>query len=658
MKACPCDNRGILEDLIGFIDINDPDRHLVGIDPLITYKSNMSWADATHGDLSATRDYGLAQFDIGRSRRMYNIPIPYRDRGDKLFLSEIATNTYTGEQISGSTQPTVDELDTKRANIYSVSGSVIDGVDVLLLGDGYLHGFWKLDGFDHQVLPERYARGFTIDSRVYLPSGLTDDIAEDNDGFFFYLGARSENKFAVETCNELFTKTSEGNSLGQDHPDNLELGIEGNVIGFRVDEYGNIGYRLINERLEVKELYSCQPLEAGWNNITIWYRPNSDINDRSLLECDGRRYGTLRVYVNGNLVWEVPDFEEPRFKGMATTRDKQIGVPYTLSWGGGSFGLKHSWRFKESDQFYLKDIPVQRLEDIPKYQRGVSYCRQFPSLETCQFFGYDYIRARETCGDLLFYTPKIEFKSRHYYKVAVDYSFLNYTGDTSAVAELIEINADIDHVVVEDICETPPSGSTDNPTLSDLIHEGVPSPDVRPNRVESEGYEGGCSTGSTYTAEYWFLPTIECDFEDGQVSVSFPYEELDLELGEGIRIHNIEVEEIFYNYGCNTEYCSSGSTEGSEKCQDPFEGLTGNTCGQIYERVCELDNLLVEKYFDGNLKGAGLQKLRIYDRPLLLQEIRTNHRVDSEESGSLCPSEVLLDPSGAYTLGYSRGYLS
>lgn len=658
MKVCPCDNRGILKNLIAFIDINEPDDHLVGVTPLITYKSNMAWEHATHGDLNTTRDYGLAQFDIGKSRRMFNIPIPHRDRGDKLYLSEIATNTYTGDRIIHTTQPTVNELDTKSANIYGVSGVTVDGLEVLYLDEGYLHGFWKLDGFGHQVLPERYAKGFTIDTRLYLPSGYTDEIVDESDGFFLYLGARAENKFAVETCNELFMKTGEGNSLGQDHPDNHELGVEGNVIGFRVNRKGYVGYRLINDRMEIKESYSCKPLEPDWNNITVWYRPNSDIMDKDLLECEGRRYGTLRVYINGNLIWEVKDFEEPRFKSMATTRDRQIGVPYTLSWGGGSFGLKHSWRFKESDQFYLKDSPIQSLKDIPMSQQGVNYLRAYPTIEDCDYFGYDYIRGRNTCCDLLLFTPQIEFKARHYYKVAVDYSFLNYTGDTSEIADFIDIIADIEHVVVEDICEVPPSGSTYNPSIADLVHGNVPSPDVRQNRVEYEGYEGGCSTGSTYTAEYWFLPTIECNFKDGKVSVSFPYDTFDWELREGIRIHNIEVEEIFYNYECGDGYCASGTTEAEAKCPNPFEGLTGNTCGQIYEKVCELDNLLIEKYFDGNLKGAALQKLRIYDRPLTIQEIRTNFTVDSEESGSLCPIETLLDPSGAYTLGYSRGYES
>lgn len=50
-------------------------------------------------------------------------------------------------------------------------------------------------------------------------------------------------------------------------------------------------------------------------------------------------------YVNGRLFWKVNDFPEIMFREINNNKEKQIGVPYNISWGGGSFGLKNSWHY-------------------------------------------------------------------------------------------------------------------------------------------------------------------------------------------------------------------------------------------------------------------------------------------------------------------------
>jgi len=49
--------------------------------------------------------------------------------------------------------------------------------------------------------------------------------------------------------------------------------------------------------------------------------------------------------VNGRAMWIIKDFPEFYFHAFDNQKEKQLGVPYSMSWGGGSFGLKHSWHY-------------------------------------------------------------------------------------------------------------------------------------------------------------------------------------------------------------------------------------------------------------------------------------------------------------------------
>jgi len=70
---------------------------------------------------------------------------------------------------------------------------------------GFYQGFYKLFGYDYEVLPTRYPKGWTVEmtlkprlGNIYTPqSGQTtlNDYYPDNAGIFFYMGTRAENKF-------------------------------------------------------------------------------------------------------------------------------------------------------------------------------------------------------------------------------------------------------------------------------------------------------------------------------------------------------------------------------------------------------------------------------------------------------------------------------
>lgn len=135
---------------------------------------------------------------------------------------------------------------------------------------------------------------------------------------------------------------------------NKEYGLENNLLSFKFDSQGRIGYRKIDENGKIDEDYSeNRAVYSSWNHILITFKPNTldpleEVDDECQLT--NPRIGQLNIYVNGLLYFSKNDFVEPLFNPFPVDRSKQIGVPYNLSWGGGFVGLKHSYNFNGNTQ--------------------------------------------------------------------------------------------------------------------------------------------------------------------------------------------------------------------------------------------------------------------------------------------------------------------
>jgi hypothetical protein len=62
------------------------------------------------------------------------------------------------------------------------------------------------------------------------------------------------------------------------------------------------------------------------------------LTDEWLDEIDYRK-GRLKIYVNGKLIFTIENFEEVIPRPLSTDKEKQVGVPFNISWGGGTQGL-------------------------------------------------------------------------------------------------------------------------------------------------------------------------------------------------------------------------------------------------------------------------------------------------------------------------------
>ena len=410
----------------------------------------------------------------------------YHDRRIKLH----PVNTFAkapNHRFSGKTNETV-------YNIVNKSDSSV-GYYQELYG-GFFQGFYKLHGYDYEVLPERVNKGWTMETlikpRQVEEFTLMDrqeylnDVYPNNEGTFFFFGARSENKFyhpasgtavnhpdfscdfdiqvsggtqwtydrvtsglgdCFKTCacsdtgvtssscfniypvtattvtknNGLECKSCNVNWTGETEDPRFD--ILSNAMSLRLsgdpknphlcvkyikytgdcvttgtcDTTGltySSGY-CINEICSSKGIYdvcgfpiseSERTLER-WVMLTAVFERNRYLEDCDLLNVGGLgdirretytastygvstnliqpgglnaekiteikwtqkwlnqvddRRGVLRLYVNGYLFMVIEDFEEIIPHELNTEKEKQIGVPYSISWGGGTQGLRES----------------------------------------------------------------------------------------------------------------------------------------------------------------------------------------------------------------------------------------------------------------------------------------------------------------------------
>lgn len=351
----------ITDNLAIHIDLTDIESW--NLNTGFTSFSITKWSGAVSDNINLM-DFGLTEFDNGRTNIMWD-GITLTPQDNMLSMYRVGYNDIqnptTGE-TSGVTVTTLYDQYPMSAITSGTSGNYFD------LNGGYLQGFFKLDGYNYEVFPSRYNYGVTIETLLYLYS--------DSQGIFYMMGARAEDKYNPYFTGETITggssiigvNTSLDNYLdaiiGHEEPkknfaqfeDNTMTvyseappldNIKNNAIAFEITQDKKIAYKFVNNDGLIVTNTSSLPISptTGWTIIDIVFTPDYVIDDEDILECAEQRTGKLVFYVNGRAIWTIKEFPEFYFKSFANDKEKQIGVPYSMSWGGGSFGLKHSWHY-------------------------------------------------------------------------------------------------------------------------------------------------------------------------------------------------------------------------------------------------------------------------------------------------------------------------
>jgi hypothetical protein len=320
------------------------------------------WSGAFSDNINIA-DFGLTGFDNGRTDVMWS-GITLTPQDTLFSMYRIGYNDIqnpTSGETSGITITTLFDLYPISAVTTGLSGNYF------ILDGGYLQGFFKLKDYNYQLFPTRCNNGITIETILYLyPNSF---------GVFFMMGARAEDKYNPYYSGELITgntgNTGVTTSLNN-HLDSFKEktivktnfsvvedketiiysatsaidNIKNNAIAFELTEDKHFAYKYIdNNGLIITNKSSAIIDNTGFTLISIVFTPDYIIDDPDLLECAKQRMGKLIFYVNGRAKWILKEFPEFYCKSFTNDKEKQIGVPYSISWGGGSFGLKHSWHY-------------------------------------------------------------------------------------------------------------------------------------------------------------------------------------------------------------------------------------------------------------------------------------------------------------------------
>lgn len=181
-----CDCASNLDD----IAIADFSGLLVDGDKLYSSKS---WSGSTNNGVEM-HDIGMTGIDNG---------FIYFDKNqttEDKFLDIFFNTTYTID--SGDTRLFLSPI-RSNTQLYSYDSEILQSGDTryLALKGGFYQGFFKLFGYDYQLLPDRINNDmvlhFDLNPRTdyEIHENSVNTLHSGNTGIFFFMGARAENKF-------------------------------------------------------------------------------------------------------------------------------------------------------------------------------------------------------------------------------------------------------------------------------------------------------------------------------------------------------------------------------------------------------------------------------------------------------------------------------
>jgi hypothetical protein len=89
-----------------------------------------------------------------------------------------------------------------------------------------------------------------------------------------------------------------------------------------------------------------------------------NLNERWIVE-KSDRLGSFKIYVNSKLFYVINGFEEIIPRGLNAEKEKQLGVPFNISWGGGTQGLRESLTFSGTPTSLTGLTYIQDPEVMP-----------------------------------------------------------------------------------------------------------------------------------------------------------------------------------------------------------------------------------------------------------------------------------------------------
>lgn len=215
--------------------------------------------------------------------------------------------------------------------------TIMDSFGHMLMKKGY----YQILSDNKFLMFDRTKEGFTVRNWVEGTSVLLTGRTDNGNPNYFLLMNRTCTGYTasnIELYNEAHTADY-----------NIYRDIRDNAFALKVNEDGSIGYRYGSLNCESEE-QGYELLEERskpgmirmdeWNKVVVRFVPLEPSGRKGCNVNNGRM--RLMIYVNGNLVFISKELRGFRFRELNDVYQKQEGVPYSMSIGGGTQGLLES----------------------------------------------------------------------------------------------------------------------------------------------------------------------------------------------------------------------------------------------------------------------------------------------------------------------------
>lgn len=195
---------------------------------------------------------------------------------------------------------------------------------------------------------------------TFILSGITREYQKNA----YLLFNRTKNGYTTKNIDNWFS-SNEYQELENGTYD-ITKDIIGNAFALQIKDDGSIGYKYLvrdcesEHKIKIESEFSYPGIitDDKWNVVNVMF----SILNGNVDNCGtpyGKRKMRIYVYVNGMLKLVSKELDEFNFHELDDSFDKQEGVPYNISLGGGSQGLMESiWTNRK--QMFKYVLPIEQ----------------------------------------------------------------------------------------------------------------------------------------------------------------------------------------------------------------------------------------------------------------------------------------------------------
>ena len=313
-----------------------------------------------HFDLRPRTDYDIAENSVnnthsGNTGIFFYMGTRAENKFWKLYSNEETIPTPEEDTDSYFPEDYVEEAEEK---CNSIDGSYTDSDGNPL---NQQTEYIIKDSDNKFLVFNRTETGFTVDNWIEGIRFRLKGKKKNNINYFPWLN-RTETGFTIDNIDELIENIDELEGKTEEEiiaeiVNNVLKDVKNNVFALRITPDGAIGYRYgildcdAENHYSVIEEYSKPGIIENdkWNSVNVRFAILNPTDDK----CDTRpRKMKIMIYVNGLLKFISKELTALSFKELDEVYQRQEGVPYNISLGGGSIGLMET--------LFARDCDVER----------------------------------------------------------------------------------------------------------------------------------------------------------------------------------------------------------------------------------------------------------------------------------------------------------